>query len=56
MEFLTIENPHTGVDMNILVITDHFMQYGKAVVTPTQVAKATAIAFWNEFITKLWFS
>ena len=25
MDFLTIENPCTGSDMNILVITDHFM-------------------------------
>ena len=24
MDFLTVENPHTGADMNILVITDHF--------------------------------
>ena len=24
MDFLTIENPHIGVNMNILVITDHF--------------------------------
>ena len=26
MDFLTIENPHTGADVNILVITDHFQQ------------------------------
>ena len=24
MDVLTIENPHTGVDMNIVVKTDHF--------------------------------
>ena len=26
MDFLTIENPHTGADVNVLVITDHFTQ------------------------------
>ena len=25
MDFLTIENPKTGKDVNVLVITDHFM-------------------------------
>ena len=39
MDFLTIENPHTGADMNILVITDHFTWYRKAVVTPTNLLK-----------------
>ena len=43
MEFLTMENPWTGVDMNILVIMNHFMHYTKAVVPPTQTAKATAM-------------
>ena len=51
MDFLTIDSPHTGVYMNILVTTDHFTQYAKAIVIPTQMANTTAIAFWNEFIT-----
>ena len=51
MDFLTIENPHTGVDMNVLVITDHFMWHAKAMVTPSQSTKPTVTAFWNEFIT-----
>ena len=50
MDFWTIDNPHTGVDMNILLIMDHFKQYMKAVITPNQSAKAAATAFWNEFI------
>ena len=50
MDFLTIENPHRGADVNILVITDHFTWYAKAVVTPNQSTKATVTAFWNEFI------
>ena len=27
MDFMTTENPHTHVDVNILVITDHFTWY-----------------------------
>ena len=41
--------------MSILVITDHFIWYAKAVLTSTQTAKAMAIAFWNEFITNYGF-
>ena len=55
MDFLTIENPHIGADVNILVIMDHFTWYAKAVVTPNQPAKAMATAFWNEFITNYGF-
>ena len=51
MDFLTIENPCTSVNMNILVITDHFTWYAKAIVTPNQSPKMRATAFWNEFIT-----
>ena len=45
MDFLKIENPHTGTDMNILVITDHFTCYAKTIVTTNQIAKTTATAF-----------
>ena len=53
MDFLTIENPHTRADMNILVIviTDHFMWYVKAIVTPNESARGRVTAFWNEYIT-----
>ena len=44
-----------GVIVNILVITNHFTRYAKAVVTSTQTTKVTAIAFWNEFITNYGF-
>ena len=50
MDFLKKENPHTGADVNVLVIMDHFTWYTKAVVTPKQSAKAMETAFWNEFI------
>ena len=45
MTFLTIDNPCTGVYVIILVITDYHTQYVKAVVTPTQMAKASTTAF-----------
>ena len=45
MDFVTIENPNTGVDVNILVITNHFTRYAKAIITSNQTAKATAITF-----------
>ena len=50
MDILTIENPRTSADMNILVITDHFMRYAKAVITSNQSAKVMVTAFWKEFI------
>ena len=50
IDFLTIKNPHSSTEMNVLVITDHFMQHAKAIVTPNQSAKVTAIAFLNEFM------
>ena len=56
MDFLAIEDPHTGVDVNIWVITDHFMWYAKAAVTSTQMAKVTATAFLELICHKLWFS
>ena len=55
MDFLMIEYPHTGTDVNILVIIDHFTQYPKTMVTSSQTAKATATAFWNGFITNFGF-
>ena len=36
--------------MNVLAITDHFVGYEKAIVTPNQSAKAKVTAFWNQFI------
>ena len=39
IDFLTVENPNTGVSVNILVITDHFTQYAKAIITSKQTAE-----------------
>ena len=50
MDFLIIKNPHTGADVNILVIMDHLKWYAKAVASPNQSAKVIDTAFWNQFI------
>ena len=50
MDFLTSKTLKTDKDVNVLVITDHFTCYDKAVVTPNQTAKTTRLAFWNHFI------
>ena len=55
MDFFTIEIPCTGADVNILVITDYFTWYTKAVVTPNQSAKVMMTAFWIEFVANFGF-
>ena len=47
MDYLAIESPKGGKDMNILIITDHFTPYAQAIVTCLQTAKVTAQALWN---------
>ena len=48
--WLTMYEPCSGVDMNILVMMGHFMLYSKAVITSSKTAKVTVTAFWNKFI------
>ena len=50
VDYVTIENPATGKDVNILVITGHFTRYAKAIVTSSHTAKVLALAFWHHFI------
>ena len=40
--YLTVEANEGGIDVNILVITDHFTRYVQAIVTSLQMAKYTA--------------
>ena len=42
MEYLMIEAKEGGKDVHILVITDHFTWYAKAIVTRLQAAKSTS--------------
>ena len=51
IDFLTIENPKMGKDVNVLVITDHFMWYGQVIVMTSQTARVMAKAMWDGFFT-----
>ena len=45
MSYLTIENPRSDKDINILIITDYFAQYAQAIITSLQTAKVTALTY-----------
>ena len=49
MDFLTIESPKTDKDINVLIITDHFMRYAQAFVTRSQTASVVANTHWECF-------
>ena len=49
MDFLTIESGKTGKDVNILIVTDHFMQHAQAFITPSQTAWVVAQTPWDKF-------
>ena len=45
-----IENPTGDKNINVFIITDHFMHYAQATVTTSQMAKVTAQILWNQFV------
>ena len=47
LDYLTTEMTEGGKDVNVLIITDHFMRYAQAPVTSSQTAKCTAQALWD---------
>lgn len=49
MDFLSLE-PAKGNIGNVLVITDHYTKFAKAIPTKNQTARTTAEALFNEFI------
>jgi len=49
MDFLSLE-PSKGNFGNILIITDHYTKFAKAIPTKNQTAKTTAEALYNNFI------
>ena len=51
IDFLTIENPKTGKDLNVLVITDHFTWYTQVIITTLQMVRVMAKALWDGLFT-----
>ena len=49
MDFLTLE-PAKGNIGNILIITDHYIKFAKAIPKKNQTAKTTAETLYNDFI------
>ena len=49
MDYLTLE-PSKGNIGNILIITDHYTKFAKAIPTKNQTAKTVAESLYNEFI------
>ena len=47
LDYLMIEVTEGGMDVHVLIITDHFMRYMQALVTSSQTAKCTAQALWD---------
>ena len=50
LDYLTIGEKNLVKAINILVITNHFMKYAQAYVTPSQTAHVRAKVFWEQFV------
>ena len=51
LEFLTLGGKADGNrDVNILIVTDHFMKYAQAYITPKQTAVVVAQTLWESFL------
>ena len=48
IDYLSLEPSKGGIE-NLLVITDHFTKFSKAIPTPNQTAKTTAKALYEQF-------
>ena len=48
IDFLTIEPPMKDIDINILVVTDHFTRYAQDYVTRSQTAPVVADTLWEK--------
>ena len=49
VDYLTIESGKANQDINVLVVTDHFMHYSQAFITPSQTARVTAQTLWEKY-------
>ena len=50
MDYLTIEDPRSDKDVNILIIANHFSFYVQVIITSSQTAEVTAKALWDNDI------
>ena len=50
MDYFTIESEKGNKDVNIMVITDHFIRYAQAFITPNQSVKVLGKTLWDKFI------
>ena len=50
LDFLTIGKEGSNKNINILAITDHFMQYSQAFIMPKQTAPCVAKMLWENFL------
>ena len=54
LDFLTIGKEGSDKNVNILVITDHFMRYSQAFITHKQTAPCIAKMLWENLLGPLW--
>ena len=51
LDFLTLEGKaDDSRNVNILIVTDHFMKYAQAYVTPKETAAVVARTLWENFL------
>ena len=48
IDFLTVGSGKGDKEINILVVTDHFIRYAQAYLTPSQTAKVIAQTLWDK--------
>ena len=56
IDFLTIEAPRKDKDVNILVVTDHFMRYAQAYITRSQNGTSGHQYLVGKVLCSLWLS
>ena len=48
MDYISIESNKQAMDVNILVVTDHFTRLAHAFVIPSQTASIVAKTLWDK--------
>ena len=50
LDYLMVGQKDTDKNINILVVTDPFMKYAQAFITPSQTAHVTAKISWKQYL------